>query len=117
MLTSFLALISKCHKHSLTYSAISDILKLFQSILPTPTTLPPSLHLLLRDFVGYDASTVIHRCCGNCSQLLSSGNCCRSECLASNTREATFVEVKIDSQIRERFTGKYKYCGYTVIIC
>ena len=63
-----------------------------------------------------DASTVIHRCCGNCSQLLSSGNCGRSECLASNAREATFVEVKIDSQIREWFMGEY-YCGYTVIIC
>jgi hypothetical protein len=101
------ALMSVYQKHSLTYSAIEDVLKLFQCVLSSPNALPTSQHTLLREFVTYDAETIIHRCCDTCCQLLPDGSCTRRECRASGAKEATFVEVAIDAQIKERFMGKF----------
>ena len=100
------ALLSIFQKHSLTYSAVEDLLKLFHCVLPTPSTLPTSQHMLFKEFISYDTNTILHRCCGSCCQLLSSGKCSRRECQASNIKEATFVEVIIDPQLKERFMGK-----------
>ena len=100
------ALMSVYQKHNLTYSAIEDILKLFQCVLSSPNAVPTSQHTLLREFVTYNTETILHRCCGTCCQLLPDGSCTRRECRASGAREATFVEVAIDAQIKERFMGK-----------
>ena len=102
------ALLSIFQKHSLTYSAVDDILKLFHCVLPAPSALPTSQHMLLKEFISYNSHTIVHRCCGSCCRLLSSGTlrCPRRECQASNVKEATFVEVMIDAQLKERFMGK-----------
>ena len=108
------ALLSIFQKHSLTYSAVEDLLKLFQCVLPTPSALPTSQHMLLKEFISYDTDTILYRCCGSCCQLLSSGKCSHRECQASSIKEATFVEVMIDAQLKERFMGKgfyYRICG------
>lgn len=101
------ALMSVYQKHNLTYSAIEDILKLFQCVLSSPNALPTSQHTLLREFVTYDADTILHHCCGTCCRLLPSGSCTQRECRVSGAKEATFVEVAIDAQIKERFMGKF----------
>ena len=106
------ALLSIFQKHSLTYSAVEDLLKLFHCVLPIPSALPTSQHMLLKEFVSYDTNTILHRCCGSCCQLLPSGKCSRRECQASSIKEATFVEVMIDAQLKKRFLGKSFY--YTV---
>lgn len=80
------ALLSIFQKHSLTYSAVEDLLKLFHCVLPTPSTLPTSQHMLFKEFISYDTNTILHRCCDSCCQLLSSGKCSRRECQASNIR-------------------------------
>lgn len=100
------ALLSVFQKHSLTYAAVDDLLQLFRCVLPAPSSLPTSQHMLLKELVSYNSNTILHRCCGSCCQLLSSGRCPRRECRASNSQEATFVEVKIDSQLKEKFMGK-----------
>ena len=88
------ALLSIFQKHSLTYSAVEDLLKLFRCVLPTPNTLPTSQH---KEFISYDTNTILHQCCGSCCQL-SSEKCSRRECQASIVKEATFVEIMIDPQ-------------------
>ena len=103
------ALMSVYQKHNLTYSALEDILKLFQCVLSSPNALPTSQHMVLKEFVTYDAETIIHRCCDTCCQLLPDGSCTRRECRASGAKEATFVEVAIDAQLKERFMGKSLY--------
>ena len=76
------ALLLIYQKHRLTYS---DILQLTQRILPAPSTLPLTHHTLLKEFVQYDEHSVLHRCCGCCTQLLGALDVySRVECQASN---------------------------------
>lgn len=96
----------------LLYSALEDILKLFQCVLSSPNALPTSQHIVLNEFVTYDAETIIHRCCDTCCQLLPDGSCTQREFRASCAKEATFVEVAIYAQLKERFMGKSLYSKY-----
>ena len=102
------ALLSLFQKHNLTYDALSDTLKLFKHILPAPTTLPSTYHTLMKEFVCYDDHTVLHRCCACCTQLLSADDdgCSKEEC--RDFGEATFLEICLDKQLKERFMGE---CG------
>lgn len=111
-------LLSIMNKHSLTYAAMDDILKLFSNSLPTSNFFPKTLHLLMKDYVDYEKDTIIHRCCGYCSQLLPSGSssCFRVECRKHNLPDATFVEVCLDQQIKTLFSGTYKYVVVSIII-
>ena len=53
-----IALLSIMNKHSLTYAAADDILKLFAFCLPSPNYIPQSRHLLVKN------DTILQRCCG-----------------------------------------------------
>lgn len=100
-----IALLSIFHKHDLTYSCITDLLKLFAYSLPSPNTLPPTQYALMKKFVDFDTSTIIHYCCGFCTRpLLSSGlKCSRQECQSAS--ESSFIEVRLDRQIQCLFSG------------
>ena len=95
-------------KHSLTYACLSDILELFSLALPFPNSVPHSKHLLFNQFVKYEDSTIVHRCCNFYSQLLlGDSKCCHTECVAANAGEATFIQVLLDKQLQNLFQGKW----------
>jgi hypothetical protein len=105
-----IALLSIAHKHSLTYSAVTDILKLLSVSLPSPSFLPASHHGLFKSYVNYKEETVVHRCCGYCTNLLSqSSSCTVGECQDANIPDASFVEIRLDHQLRTLFSGNVRF--------
>ena len=103
-------------KHSLTYSCVTDILRLFGQVLPSPNNLPQSKHMLFSEFVDYDSSTINHSCCDFCTQLMSSRTCSRPECVAANSGQASFVQVPLSQQLKSYFAGKFSKPKYSYII-
>ena len=103
------ALLSISHKHSLTNSSIVDVLNLFSQALPAglPNQLPKSHHMLMKNFVNYNESIIVHRCCGYCSRLLSSNSSCEiPECRMAHAAESSFIQVLISKQLQTLFSGK-----------
>lgn len=101
-----IALLSIMHKHSLTYSAVTDILNLLSLSLPSPNTLPTSQYSLMKKYVNYQADTKVHRCCGNCTKLLvGDSSCSVADCRRANIPDSTFVEICLDKQIKTLFSG------------
>lgn len=88
------ALLSIMHKHSLTYAAVSDILKLFSNSLPSPNSFPHTQDQLLKNVVTFYEDTVVHRCCTGF--LPSDSICSNAECQGANIPDSTFVEVCIE---------------------
>ena len=100
------AILSIMHKHSLTYSAVTDILKLFSQSLPSPNSLPQTQHLLLKSYVNYKVETIVHRCCGYCSRLLSDDTSCTiAECQQACIPESSFITICLDQQLKTLFMG------------
>lgn len=99
-----IALLSIMHKHCLTYSAVTDIIKLFSNSLPSPN----SLSGLMQNYVDYDADTIVHRCCGYCTQLLPDDSSCPlEECKRACIPDSSFVEVCLEKQLKTFFSGNY----------
>ena len=104
------ALLSIFYKHSLTYSCVTDILKLFAQDLPSPNSLPQSQHFLMKNFVNYDEDTVLHHCCGFCTQLLPpKSSCSQPECQLAGVDDSSFIEVHLDKQLQHLFSGLLYY--------
>lgn len=102
------ALLSMVCKHNMTDSCTADMLKLFAQMLPAPNPLPPSLFLLFNKFVLYDQETLLYRCCGFCSTLLSTDMSCQStECLAACVQDSSFIEIRLDKQLQTLFSGTH----------
>ena len=102
-----LGLLSIIQKHNLTYSCVDDLLQFLVTVLPHPSCIPRSNRALIKEFIDYKSSTIVHSCCGYCSKLLGSSSLCsKSECQAASLPNATFVEVPLDSQLKERFSGE-----------
>lgn len=100
-----IGLLSIMDKHSLSYACVTDILKLFSVSLPDFAS--SSLHMLLKKYVQPMDSLQIHHCCGVCMKLLESGtSCTMPECMAKGLPTSSFVEVKIDYQLKLLFSGK-----------
>ena len=105
------ALLSIVHRHSLTNSCVTDMLKLLHHTLPSPNGLPKSYQTLLCDFVDYKGTVALHECCGYCTRLLESGSSCSiTECQMANVSSASFIEIKLDKQLQKLFSGMpYSY--------
>ena len=103
-----LGLLAIIQKHNLTYSCVDDIIQFLVPVLPHPSCVPRSNRALIKEFIDCKSSTIVHSCCGFCSKLLPpSSQCPRSECQAASLPNATFVEVPLDSQLKERFSGGF----------
>lgn len=101
------ALLSVMDKHSLSYSCVADLLKLFTITVPNFSL--GSVHTLFNKFTNFKESTRLHHCCGFCGKLLMSDTkCTRSECLAKGLPDSSFIEVRLDHQLKVLFTGKVK---------
>jgi len=109
------ALLSVVDKHSLSYSCVTDLLKLFTATVPNFSLC--SAHMLLNKFTNFKESTRVHCCCGCCGKLLKADTkCTRSECLASGLPDSSFIEVRLDHQLQVLFTGKVKLRSFIVIM-
>lgn len=100
-------LLSISHKHGMSYSSITDILKLLSHSLPSPNMLPQTNFLLLNGAVDYKSSTTVHRCCGYCTKILVDSTCSRSECKLAKTSDCTFVQVSLKAQLQTLFSGSF----------
>ena len=89
------ALLSIMDKHSLSYSCVANLLKLFKVTVPNFSLC--SVHTLLNKFTNFKESTGIHHCCGFCAKLLRSDTkCTKSDCLAKGLPDSSFIEVRLD---------------------
>ena len=80
-----LGLLSIIHKHNLTYSCVNDLLQFLVTVLPHPSCIPRSNRALIKEFIDYKSSTIVHSCCGYCSKLLGSSSLCsKNECQAAS---------------------------------
>lgn len=100
-----IALLSIMDKHSLSYSSVNDLIKLFS--FSQPNFLSSSLHLLLKKFANFEDNTRLHHCCGFCTKLLKGNlSCIMPECQAQQLPVSSFIEVRLDRQLQVLFSGK-----------
>lgn len=122
-----IAMLTLFQKHNLTYSTMTDVLKLFTQILPSPNAVPPTNFVLMNKFMDYKANIATHRCCGHCTSLLpADGFCSQMESQSYvNIKEFSFIQLHLDKQLNRFFSGSYTYvhaytcrCGfhYNIII-
>ena len=96
---------SSAQKHNLTISSQSDILRFLNLTMLPPNQVPSSFYAMASDFVHFKAETIRHRYCGRCLNLLATGPCPKEECALSMERDAVFVELPLENQLKERFQG------------
>ena len=88
------------YRHQLT-----DLLKLFQLVLPKPNTLPPSFYLLHKGENMAD-EIVHHYYCNQCFTIISNPQstytCTNASCHARFQRDLTnfFIELNIEQQLK-----------------
>ena len=102
------AFMSLVQRHNLTYACQSDLLTLFSIVLPSPSMVPSSSHMLISKFINYGKDTVTKRYCGSCLSVLQPGTpCATSQCSNQGGMPgAVFVRVSLAMQLKERFDGK-----------
>ena len=102
------AFMSFVQRHNLTYASQSDLLKLFSIVLPSPSMVPSSSHVLISKFVNYKKDSVTQHYCGSCLSVLQAGTPCgNSQCSnQGRIQGAVFVRVSLTMQLKERFEGR-----------
>ena len=107
--TAFLSLVQR---HNLTYSSQGDILKLLSIVLPSPSNIPSSAHVLYKKFTNYKDDTVVQHFCDNCTCLLEPGSSCKQQKCAKASC-GVFVRIPLSMQLKERFDGMFMhFCVY-----
>lgn len=107
--TAFLSLVQR---HNLTYSSQGDILKLLSIVLPSPSNIPSSVHVLYKSFSNYAEDTVLRHFCDNCTCYLEAGSSCEQEECAKAS-QGVFVRIPLSMQLKERFDVMFINCCVT----
>jgi len=95
-------------KHSLPYSCVADLLKLFAVTVPNFS--PCSVHTLLNKFTNFKESTKIHRCCSFCTKLLTSdASCTRHNCVAKALPDSSLIKKKTAARLKSIFYVHYNF--------
>ena len=98
-----IGLLSIMDKHSLSYACVTDMLKLFKVSVPGFSL---SLHMLLKKYVQPKDSLKFHHCCSVCMKFLDSTTSCDlPECKAKGLPTSSFIELRLDYQLKLLFTG------------
>ena len=98
-----IGLLSIMDKHSLSYACVNDMVNLLKMSVPN---FDSSLHALLKKYVQPKDSLEIHRFCSGCMSLLESDtSCTMSECKANDLPVSSFIEVRVEYQLKLLFTG------------
>ena len=106
-----IAFMSLVHRHNLTYSSQTDILRLLSMVLPTPNTTPSSASALLSKFADFKTEAVVQKFCDCCTSLLDadSSSCVKPSCVSVRAQHAVFVRVPLAMQLKDHFQGMYLY--------
>ena len=109
---AFVALMSIANKHKLTYTSLTDIMKLISGLFPVPNVFLHSNLNQLNKYVNISEVVIKHSCCVSCMDLLAPGavtaTCERHECTITGNqglKEASFYEISIEKQLNEHFKG------------
>ena len=103
------AFLSLAQRHNLTYSSQGDILKLLSIVLPSPSNIPSSAHVLYKKFTNYKDDTVLQHFCDNCTCPLEPASSCKQQECAKASR-GVFVRIPLSMQLKERFDGMFMHC-------
>ena len=103
------AFLSLAQRHNLTYSSQGDILKLLSIVLPSPSYIPSSAHVLYKKYSNYKEDTVVQHFCDNCTCPLEPGSSCKQQKCAKASR-GVFVRIPLRMQLKERFDGMFMRC-------
>lgn len=101
-----LLILSFSLRHSLTASAVEDLLKLLNVFLPSGNILPKSLHLLRKLFHDPSESLNVHIFCNNCRTYVPKNNVHCPECNEINdpkrniTEGSYYISLSIEDQLR-----------------
>ena len=111
-------ILSLVTKHSLTYSALADILSVIRLHLPENSipTAYNSVYHLMKSMCSLQGDSqiqeVVHRLCGNCHSYLPGSQPCEN--LQCHDTEITFIELPVDAQIQALFKGIYRVITITL---
>lgn len=111
-------LLSLASRHKITYSALSDILRVVCMHLPSNSvpTAYKSLHRPMKAMASkcgnHGNGKIVHRLCGTCHSYLQDGQCDNPSCCALETQAdpCTFLELPVDAQIKHLFQGMNTSC-------
>ena len=99
-------LMSVFQRHRLTYACQSDLLQLLSMFLPSPNGVPPSVHVLNKQYLDLNKDTITHRCCGKCMELLPiTTKCTKPECITAKLPDVLLLEIPLQMQLMDRFKG------------
>ena len=98
------AFLSLAQRHNLTYSSQGDILKLLSIVLPSPSNIPSSAHVLYKKYSNYKEDTILQHFCDGCMCPLEPGSSCKQQKCAKASR-GVFVRIPLSMQLKERFDG------------
>ena len=101
-----IALLSMMLKHSLTYSCMTDLLKLLSYSFPFPNAVPPTLYMLMNNLINYKECIILHYCCTHCTRPLAiDSSCQQDECKSAGSLKSSFIEVRLDLQLQNLYSG------------
>lgn len=105
---SYLLVFQYSMKHSLTKSALSDLLQLIKVHLPQNTSYLSSVHQMKEFFTKLlpHATPLVHQYCSYClSALPSNGACAMANC--PGTTKGQFITIPLTPQLKRIFEGVY----------
>ena len=101
--------LSLAQRHNLTYASQSDLLKMLSLLLPSPSTISSSSHMLLSKYVSLKVDTIVQHYCGSCSTPIESGySCGQPQCTRAQLPRGIFIRIPLTMQLKERFEGKMR---------
>ena len=106
------AFMSLAQRHNLTYSSLTDILKLLLIVLPAPSNVPSSATTLMNKFANFKKETMIQHFCSCCTEPLMPGSMCtKSGCTGELEQHSVFVQIPLHMQLKDRFEGTTMLCS------
>ena len=113
ILMTYLLVFQFSIRHSLTESALKELLLLISVLLPVQASFPKSVQKLKHFFSEAFPKLMptFQEYCSSCHKLLEQGKSC-TEC--QTTKSAMFIAVPIGSQIESKLQGQFSctYCYY-----
>ena len=96
------AIIHFSTSNKISYTAISQLLKLLQLLIPAPNSLPTTVYQLKRFFKQYKLQYKIRK---HCSECLSQIDDC--QCAVTSRKTCHFVDAPIEKPLEVIVTSKY----------
>ena len=96
---------SVAQRHNMSYSCMTDVLRLISLYLPSPNSAPQSAKTLLSQFVDTKRLPVSQMLWCLYAIAKSMETCDQDTCKTEDVPNSKFVEVPLDRQLQQRFKG------------